>query len=132
MLRVLFRAINRRDARALCEKVEAQLPADAVGCAGNEDMTSLEIHTWPIVAENNGTGARYLPSLLPICYDRHMDLPNILTMGRFALAVLGALTLLFVPDPLRFPLALGIFVVSAASDWLDGVLARRMGRYSPF
>lgn len=62
---------------------------------------------------------------------RFMDLPNIITASRFVLAALGSVVLLAAPESIRYPLALAIFAVAVASDWLDGLVARRMKRFSP-
>jgi CDP-diacylglycerol--glycerol-3-phosphate 3-phosphatidyltransferase len=59
-----------------------------------------------------------------------VDLPNTITSARVGLALLGSSALLFLPPELSFTLALGVFLVAAVTDWLDGHLARRKGRFS--
>jgi CDP-diacylglycerol--glycerol-3-phosphate 3-phosphatidyltransferase len=63
-------------------------------------------------------------------YDASVDIPNVITASRFLLAGAGAVALLFMPPEMGYPIALVIFIAAALSDWLDGVLARKLGRYS--
>lgn len=53
-------------------------------------------------------------------------LPNSLTIARILLTPVF-LALLLVDTFLAQALALGVFIVAAVSDWLDGVVARRFG-----
>jgi CDP-diacylglycerol--glycerol-3-phosphate 3-phosphatidyltransferase len=55
-----------------------------------------------------------------------MTLPNKITLVRFVLAAAIVALLLIEGVQNRFVWAFGIFVVAALSDYLDGVLARRM------
>lgn len=56
------------------------------------------------------------------------NLPNVLTLSRLGLAVV-----LFVGIYLeQWPLSLGIFIIAAVTDWLDGYLARKQGLTSAF
>lgn len=59
------------------------------------------------------------------------QLPNGLTIVRVALALVAILILALAPQQLPMWL-LGIFLVAAASDFLDGFLARRMQVVSDF
>ena len=54
-----------------------------------------------------------------------MNLPNALTFGRIAL-ILPIALLFFADQPWARWLALVLFAAAAATDWLDGYLARRM------
>lgn len=54
-----------------------------------------------------------------------MNLPTWITVSR----LLGApiiLVLLLNPTPLRLWIAVGVFLVAASTDWVDGYLARRL------
>lgn len=66
------------------------------------------------------------------------NLPNRITLGRLGLAVALFVVLALVKDA-RLPtpglvgwLAFGLFVVAAATDWVDGYLARRLGLVTTF
>jgi CDP-diacylglycerol--glycerol-3-phosphate 3-phosphatidyltransferase len=59
-----------------------------------------------------------------------VDIPNALTGSRFILAGVGCLSLLL-PFPFHITTATAIFVIAVNTDWLDGFLARRLGRFSP-
>lgn len=59
------------------------------------------------------------------------NLPNLLTIGRILLIPPFAL-LFFAGGDWAHWLALLLFLVAAATDWLDGYLARRMGQSSAF
>jgi cardiolipin synthase len=58
------------------------------------------------------------------------SLPNLITMGRIA-AIPFILVLAAAGDGTLRWLALILFILAAASDWLDGYLARRSGQTSP-
>jgi len=59
-----------------------------------------------------------------------MTLPTKLTCLRIVLTFV-IMGLLFVPGPQAKAAALGLFLFAAATDWLDGELARRWGQTSP-
>ncbi len=59
-----------------------------------------------------------------------MNAPNLLGFSRVALTFVIML-LLFVETWWAKPLALGLFVVAAITDWLDGWLARRWRQTTP-
>ncbi|HIK44758.1 MAG TPA: CDP-diacylglycerol--glycerol-3-phosphate 3-phosphatidyltransferase [Leptolyngbyaceae cyanobacterium M65_K2018_010] len=56
-----------------------------------------------------------------------MNLPTWITLSRL-LAVPLLLVLLAAPSPREQWLAMGIFVLAAGTDWLDGYLARRLNQ----
>src|SRR6266436_1661824 len=56
------------------------------------------------------------------------NLPNILTSARLGLAVVLFACIQFA----WWPAALGVFLVAAFTDWLDGYLARKQGLTSAF
>ncbi len=56
--------------------------------------------------------------------------PNLLTLARIAAAPALALPFLLVPRPEADLWALGLFLAAAATDFLDGWLARRLGQES--
>ena len=56
--------------------------------------------------------------------------PNLITIARI-LAIIPIVALVMNGDPTMRLLALIIYVVAAASDWLDGYLARAWDQYSP-
>jgi CDP-diacylglycerol---glycerol-3-phosphate 3-phosphatidyltransferase len=60
-----------------------------------------------------------------------MNLPNKLTVGRFALTVVF-LWVLFVPVPFHYTLALFFFCLAGVSDFLDGRIARQRGLITNF
>ncbi|SFZ81384.1 CDP-diacylglycerol--glycerol-3-phosphate 3-phosphatidyltransferase [Devosia enhydra] len=66
--------------------------------------------------------------------DRHpsqlTSLPNLVTFARIAAVPVVCVLIAAGDDVLRW-IALILFVVAAASDWLDGWLARRSGLVSP-
>ncbi|HEX9812865.1 MAG TPA: CDP-diacylglycerol--glycerol-3-phosphate 3-phosphatidyltransferase [Burkholderiales bacterium] len=57
--------------------------------------------------------------------------PNLLTLLRLVLIPLF-IAVYYLPIDLAHEMATGIFVIAAATDWLDGYLARRLHQYSPF
>ena len=60
-----------------------------------------------------------------------MNLPNKLTLLRVLLTFV-IMGLVYVPGLLAKSLALILFLVAAATDWLDGYVARRWQHVSPF
>ncbi|MEM6946437.1 MAG: CDP-diacylglycerol--glycerol-3-phosphate 3-phosphatidyltransferase [Pseudomonadota bacterium] len=60
------------------------------------------------------------------------NLPNILTTGRILAVPLLVLVFVLLDRPLADRLALMLFAVAAATDFLDGWLARRYGQESAF
>ena len=60
-----------------------------------------------------------------------MNLPNRLTIARLAGTVVFVAAM-SIPFPGRYPLALGVFLLSALTDFLDGHLARRDGLITDF
>jgi CDP-diacylglycerol--glycerol-3-phosphate 3-phosphatidyltransferase len=60
-----------------------------------------------------------------------INVPNMLTLGRIALIL--PFTLVFLHGSLQSRwVALILFAVAAATDWVDGYLARRLNQGSPF
>lgn len=59
-----------------------------------------------------------------------MNLPNAITLSRLALTVVFVAAMEF-PSAAGYGLALAAFSIAAATDWLDGYLARRMGLVTP-
>ncbi|MDB5474200.1 MAG: pgsA [Devosia sp.] len=57
-------------------------------------------------------------------------IPNLITIARI-LAIIPIVALVMSGDPTLRLVALVIYVVAAASDWLDGYLARAWDQYSP-
>ena len=60
-----------------------------------------------------------------------MNLPNQLTLARLALAVVFVVVM-SLDFPGHYLWALGIFLVATVTDYLDGVLARRLGLVTDF
>ena len=60
-----------------------------------------------------------------------MNLPNILSVFRIPMVFLIA-WLMIINTPLANRWALGIFILSALTDWLDGYLARRLQQITDF
>ncbi len=56
-------------------------------------------------------------------------IPNIITIARI-LAIIPIAALVMAGDPLLRAVALALYVIAAASDWLDGYLARAWNQYS--
>ena len=56
--------------------------------------------------------------------------PNIITIARI-LAIIPIVWLVMSGDPALRIVALVLYVIAAASDWLDGYLARALDQYSP-
>ncbi len=56
------------------------------------------------------------------------NLPNILTLSRLGLAIILFVLIQFE----NWTAALGVFVIAAITDWLDGYLARKQGLTSAF
>lgn len=61
-----------------------------------------------------------------------LNLPNTLTIGRLLAALALPLMFLWVTRPYADWLALGLFVTAAATDWIDGRLARAWGMETRF
>lgn len=59
------------------------------------------------------------------------NLPNVLTAFRILLVPMFVI-FFYIDDPVARWITLGIFCFAAATDWLDGFLARRMNIESPF
>ncbi len=55
--------------------------------------------------------------------------PNIITIARIA-AIVPISALILAGDPLLRAIALSLYVIAAASDWIDGYLARAWNQYS--
>ncbi len=55
--------------------------------------------------------------------------PNLITIARI-LAIIPIVALVMAGDPLLRAVALSLYVLAAASDWIDGYLARAWGQYS--
>ncbi|MGI9331675.1 MAG: CDP-diacylglycerol--glycerol-3-phosphate 3-phosphatidyltransferase [Gammaproteobacteria bacterium] len=60
-----------------------------------------------------------------------MNLPNSLTLSRVLLIPIF-MAVFYSPLPWKHLLAAGLFAIAAATDWLDGYLARRLGQTSAF
>lgn len=62
-----------------------------------------------------------------------LNLPNAITLTRIALVVVFT-AIISVADTHAwgYPVALGIFVLAACTDWLDGYLARRLNEVTTF
>ena len=56
--------------------------------------------------------------------------PNIITIARIV-AIIPIVWLVMTGDPVLRGIALALYVLAAASDWLDGYLARAWDQYSP-
>lgn len=61
----------------------------------------------------------------------HYTLPNLLTMGRIAVIPV-MVPLLWLPGAFWAWAACGLFALAAATDWLDGYVARARKEYSDF
>ncbi len=60
-----------------------------------------------------------------------LTIPNRITLARIALVPVFVIVMLQIPESRHYRLvALGVFFVMAASDLLDGYLARRLGQFS--
>lgn len=59
-----------------------------------------------------------------------MNLPNAITLSRLVLTALFVIAVGF-PGVTGYAIALVTFSVAAATDWLDGYLARKMGLVTP-
>lgn len=61
-----------------------------------------------------------------------LNLPNTLTIFRLLASLAVPLVFLFLPRPVSDWAALILFMGAAATDWFDGVLARRLNQISAF
>lgn len=59
------------------------------------------------------------------------NLPNILTLLRIALIPIF-IAIFYLPWEWRYVASASIFGVAAATDWLDGYLARKLHQFTPF
>jgi len=59
------------------------------------------------------------------------NLPNILTLLRIALIPIF-IAIFYLPWEWRYVASASIFGIAAATDWLDGYLARRLNQFTPF
>lgn len=59
------------------------------------------------------------------------NLPNILTLLRIALIPIF-IAIFYLPWEWRYVASASIFGVAAATDWLDGYLARKLNQFTPF
>ncbi|MGQ7274869.1 CDP-diacylglycerol--glycerol-3-phosphate 3-phosphatidyltransferase [Marinobacter sp. V034] len=60
-----------------------------------------------------------------------MNLPNILTMSRIIMIPIFVVVF-YLPYEWRYLVSAAIFALAAATDWLDGYLARRLNQSTPF
>lgn len=60
-----------------------------------------------------------------------MNLPNILTLSRIAMIPVFVIVF-YLPFEWRFLVSAAIFALAAATDWLDGYLARKLNQGTPF
>ncbi|PVZ19587.1 MULTISPECIES: CDP-diacylglycerol--glycerol-3-phosphate 3-phosphatidyltransferase [unclassified Pseudomonas] len=60
-----------------------------------------------------------------------MNIPNLLTVLRVVLIPIFIL-LFYMPYSWSFVAASTVFAIAAATDWLDGYLARKLGQSTPF
>lgn len=65
----------------------------------------------------------------PTLREEMTSLPNLLTLGRIVL-IPGVMVLMLQDEPVTSTLAAALCAVAAATDWLDGWLARRRGQES--
>jgi len=59
-----------------------------------------------------------------------MNLPTKVTLSRIILTFV-IMSLLFIPGVLAKSVCLGLFLLAAATDWWDGLLARRLNQITP-
>lgn len=60
-----------------------------------------------------------------------LNIPNALTLGRMFLVPVFVVVF-YLPYQWSYALSAGVFAVAAATDWLDGYLARRLNQSTPF
>lgn len=60
-----------------------------------------------------------------------MNLPNILTMSRIIMIPIFVV-IFYLPMEWRYVVSAAIFALAAATDWLDGYLARKLDQSTPF
>ena len=76
-------------------------------------------------------GTQPLVAIIPsILHIRPVNLPNAITLSRLVLTGVFVIAMEN-PGPVGHAVALVAFAVAAASDWLDGYLARRLGLVTP-
>lgn len=72
-----------------------------------------------------------LVAMMPcIPHIRRVNLPNAITLSRLVLTGIFVAAVGFPGDP-GYAIALATFSIAAATDWLDGYLARKMGLVTP-
>ncbi len=64
------------------------------------------------------------------CYSERVNVPNLITLSRLIMTGVFVVAA-SIGGRVGFAVALVMFVLAAASDWLDGWLARRMGLVTP-
>ncbi len=69
-------------------------------------------------------------SVLPMARSPLLLVPNLITIARIG-AIIPIVALVMSGDTTLRVLALVLYIVAAASDWLDGYLARAWDQYSP-
>lgn len=60
-----------------------------------------------------------------------MNLPNILTLSRIVMIPVFVVVF-YLPVAWRYEVSAAIFALAAATDWLDGYLARKLDQSTPF
>ncbi|MDX1802221.1 MAG: CDP-diacylglycerol--glycerol-3-phosphate 3-phosphatidyltransferase [Marinobacter sp.] len=60
-----------------------------------------------------------------------MNLPNILTLSRIVMIPVFVVVF-YLPVSWRYEVSAAIFALAAATDWLDGYLARKLDQTTPF
>lgn len=60
-----------------------------------------------------------------------MNLPNILTLSRILMIPVFVI-IYYLPAQWSYLVSAGLFALAAATDWLDGYLARKLNQSTPF